>query len=103
MRSTEIGKGTHKGDVDLNGQWRYKNLYCPTCHASNCGEFGSTTVTHKKGCTDKEVSISPTARLPRANASKQQWKYFNKKFVINSLEKRIKRLGEKLSVGVSLI
>ena len=74
MRSTEINKGTFRGNIETNGQWDNRQEYCPTCHAHNGRP-------HSIGCKDEFVFISPTARIPRKNASKQQWKYFNKKFV----------------------
>jgi hypothetical protein len=74
MRSTEVKKGSSRGDCQLNGQWNKFTLYCPQCHAHDGRP-------HSKGCANAFVKISSIARIPRANASKRQWQLFNEKFV----------------------
>lgn len=66
------------------GQDCHANWYCPTCHSS--------IQAHEKGCIDKKVQISATARIPRKNASKKVWDEFYKKFV---LEQDVKYIQEQ--------
>lgn len=77
MRSTEVNKGSIKGNKELNGQHNKFTSYCPNCHAHD----GKP---HANGCMSSFVRISSTARIPKKNASKQQWQLFNKKFVENT-------------------
>jgi hypothetical protein len=81
MRSTELTKGTNRGNPELNGQWNKFTFYCPECHAHTSGGRHTGKSPHRKGCTGAFTKISSTARIPRANASKRQWKLFNEKFV----------------------
>lgn len=80
---------SNNGDYKCHG---WINWYCPDCHA-----FGDSA--HAAGCTTEMVEISPTARIPRKNASKKEWKKFHEKFVLQvdlkeTLEER-KREAEK--------
>lgn len=64
------------------GQEYHANWYCPTCHT-----FISA---HEKGCTDRRIQISATARIPRKNVNKKVWDAFYKKFVLKEDVKYIR-------------
>ena len=80
-------------DGDNNGQRWHCNYYCPTCHV--CGR-----IPHVKGCTDKKVRISATARIPRKDASDSVWRKFYEKFVLRKDLREFLKKKQRRTPGV---